>query len=72
MYPIFLKYLVHQLTLRSEDGGASNLVFSLNLGSDLKIYSAAGIESSPGSNISDTLSASGLSPSSSKFIFGTI
>ena len=31
MYPIFLKYLVHQLTLRSEDGGASNLALSLNL-----------------------------------------
>lgn len=36
MHPIFLKYWAHQLTLRSEDGGASNLVFSLNLDSDFE------------------------------------
>ena len=30
MHPIFLKYWAHQLTLRSEDGGASNLALTLN------------------------------------------
>lgn len=30
MHPIFLKYWAHQLTLRSEDGGASNLALALN------------------------------------------
>ena len=30
MHPIFLKYWAQQLTLRSEDGGASNLALTLN------------------------------------------
>ena len=30
MHPLFLKYWAHQLTLRSEDGGASNLALALN------------------------------------------
>ena len=36
MHKIFLKYWVHQLTLRSEDHSASNLVLTLNLDSDFE------------------------------------
>ena len=36
MHKIFLKYWVHQLTPRSEDGGASNLALTLNLDSDFE------------------------------------
>ena len=36
MHPIFLKYWAHQLTLRSEDGSASNLALTLNLDSDFE------------------------------------
>lgn len=34
MHPLFLKYWAHQLTLQSEDGGASNLALTL---SDIRI-----------------------------------